>query len=281
MRRGLVFMVVFLEAVSACVGSGSNSSAVAPSDAPSAGALSAAPSANPPDVVTVPVLMGTEQTEARRRIEAVGLRALVVGGDGSAGAGVLQQSPPAGWLLHPGEIVRIALAVDGRSVPTAGVRAALDASASTLGQDWFVLAVEPAGTPETKRPSCGEASCALIRLSDGHRGATAVVQLQPTVAVLDVGRQNQPDGPPRLMSYGEIVAAAASVPAVQARLGGRAFTSATAEGRRDEPWCVGQPSFPGTFCTIVMIFINGESGRSLVVSVNWITGAAGLSDMGQ
>lgn len=280
MRRSLVFVVIFLAAVSACVGSGSNSSAVAPSETPSARAP-VAPSASAPDVVAVPLVMGTEQAEARRRIEAVGLRPLVVGGDGSVGAGVLQQSPPAGWLLRPGKIVRIALAVDGRSIPAAGVRAALDVGTSTLGQDWFVLAVEPAGTPETKRPSCGQASCALVRLSDGHRGAGAVVQLQPTVALLDLGRQNQPDGPPGLMSYAEIVAAAASVPAVQARLGGRAFTSATAGGPRDEPWCVGQPRFPGTFCTIVMLFINGESGRPLLVPVNWITGAAGLTDMGQ
>ena len=224
---------------------------------------------------------GAEQADARRQIEAVGLQALVVGSDGSAGAGVLEQSPPAGWRLRRGAIVRLGLTLDGRSLPAAGGRAAIDASARVLGQDWFVLAVVPAGTPETKRPSCGKASCALIKLSDGQRGAGAVVQLQPTIAILDVGRQNLPDGPPALMSYEEIVSAATSVPAVQARLGGRAFTSATKEGPRDEPWCLGQPRFPGTFCTIVVLFINGEPGGPLLVSVNWITGVAGVSGVGQ
>jgi hypothetical protein len=272
MRRGLVSLVILLAAVSACTGNEPSPSAGVPSNA-------ASPSASA-DVVAVPMVIGAEQAEARRQIEAIGLQALVVGSAGSAGAGVLEQSPPAGWLLRPGEIVRLALTVDGRALPAAGVRAATDASAGIVGLDFFVLAVDPAGVADTKQLSCGTASCASIRLSDGHRGASALVQLQPKIAVLDVGRQNLPDGPPRLMSYEEIVSAASGVPAVQARLGGRAFTSATAGGG-DEAWCVGQPGFPGTFCDTVMLLINGEPGGPVLVSVNWITGAAGLKDMGQ
>jgi hypothetical protein len=285
MHRGLVSLVCLLAFVSACAEKAPSPSADVPSIA-----LSLSPPADMPsvpasttasaDVVAVPSVIGAAQADARRRIEASGLHVVVVGPDGSTGAGVLQQSPPAGWLLQPGELVRLALTVEGRSVPAADVQAAIDASGAAVGPAFFVLAVQPAGADDTKQPSCGTASCALVRLSDGQRGASAIVRLRPTIAVLDTGRQNLPDAPPRLMSYEEIVAAATSVPAVQARLGGRAFTSASAGGGT-EPWCSGQPRYPGTFCDTVMLRPSGEPGDPFLVSVNWITGAAGLTAEGR
>jgi hypothetical protein len=266
MGRGLASLVM-IAAVSACVGTGSS---------PSAGGSSDDASPNAPSDVTVPAVIGAEQAEARRELEALGLKALVMGSGGPAGAGVLEQSPPAGWRSRQGEIVRLRLTLDGRSLAAAEVRAAIDASADVVGPGFFVLAVKPAGASEMKRSSCGDASCAGVRLSDGQRGATAGVQLHPTVAVFGVGRQTQPDAPPRLMSYEEIVSAATSVPAVQARLGGRPFSTAVAGGG-DEAWCVGQPSFPGNFCDTVIFHIAGEPGDPLLATVNWITGVAGLS----
>lgn len=172
------------------------------------------------------------------------------------------------------------MTVGGHSLPAAAVDAAVEASRGAVGAGFLVIGVEPTGSDGSKQAVCGQAECAVVRLTDGRSGAATLVQLRPVVAVLDVSRQNVPDAPARLTTHDEVVSAATSVEALRARLAGRTFASAVASGG-DGPWCFGPAEFPGNFCDTVMLFIDGEPGGPLLVSVNWITGAAGVSGVGR
>jgi hypothetical protein len=220
----------------------------------------------------VPTIVGLSADEAIERLKATELQVAVTGEGGDI---VVAQAPPAGWPVWTADTVRLALGPPGLTTDVANDAVAA-ASAVTGGSG--AIAIRRADRLDTKHDEYGADRCFLIDLY-GHGGwSTVLVSLHP-VSVLDVSEASS-GVLPRPMSEEEIADAALATSEVAARVGGRPVTTASAGGG-DGAWCAGPPGDTGNYCDTVMVFIEGEAGGPLLVSVNWMTGRAGITGQGQ
>lgn len=223
-------------------------------------------------IVAVPLVIGRAAEQAVQTVEAAGLQARLP--DAATGTLVLAQSPPVGWLVPAGSVVRLAIGAPGLGVDR--VSAAIAAASAHEGGDFVVTSVEVVTAADAKAPDCvGARGCVLVHLTGPESGLIALVDLDP-IAVIDIGLQARAEPPPRLMPEDDIIALAGASPEVAARRRGRGFTSSVASGG-DGSWCTGPRPFAANYCDTVMVFIDGEPGGPLLVSVNWVTGRTGIA----